>query len=70
MTSSAVPWCISAVWISLTLLTFLAIDPSSIRNWVLVTTMAVVPSLVLLRLWSDGPPQTVAEVLHATEGRR
>jgi hypothetical protein len=70
MTSSAVPWRISAVWISLTLLTFLAIDPSSFRNWVLVTTMAVVPSLVLLRLWSDGPPQTVAEVLHATEGRR
>lgn len=52
------------------LLTFMAIDPWSIRNWVVVTTMAVVPSLVLLRLWSDGPPPTVAEVLHAVEERR
>lgn len=70
MTSSPVPWRISAVWIALMLLTFMAIDPWSVRNWVLVTTMAVVPPLVLLKLWSDGPPQTVAEVLHATEGRR
>lgn len=70
MTSSAVPWRIAAVWISLMLLMFLTIDSSSVRNWVLVTTVAVVPSLVLLRLWSEGPPPTVAEVLHATEGRR
>jgi len=70
MTSSAVPWRISAVWIFLMLLTFMAIDPTSIRNWVVVTTMAVVPSLVLLRLWNDGPSPTVAEVLHAAENRR
>ena len=70
MISSVVPWRIAAVWISLTLLTFLAIDPSSVRNWVMVTTAAVVPTLVLLRLWSDGPPPTVAEVLYAVETRR
>ena len=70
MTSSVVPWRIAAVWISLTLLTFLALDPGSVRNWVMVTTVAVVPTLVLLRLWSDGPAPTVAEVLYAVEDRR
>jgi len=70
MASRYIPWLISAVWISLTLLLFLVIDASSIRNWALVTTVGMVPVLVLLKLWSDGPPQTVAELLRATEDRR
>lgn len=70
MTSSAVPMWISAVWVLLTLLTFLALDASSLRGWVLATTVGVVPPFVLLRLWNNGPPPTVAEVIHATEVRR
>ena len=70
MASSPVPRWISVVWVSLTFLTFLVLDASSFRNWVIVTTIAVVPSVVLLRLWSDGPPPTVAEVLRAAEDRR
>lgn len=65
--SSFVPWCISAVWVSLTLLTFMAADASSVRSFVLMTTIGLVPSFVLLKLWSHGPPPTVAEVLHAAE---
>ncbi|MBI3047523.1 MAG: hypothetical protein HYY76_04360 [Acidobacteria bacterium] len=67
MASFSVPWWISAVWGSLTLLTFLALDASSLRSWVLATTIGIVPPVVLLRLWSSGPPPTVAEVLHTTE---
>lgn len=70
MTSSVIPWRISAVWISLTLLLFLVIDPWSARSWMLVATVAAVPSLILFRLWSDGPPPTVAEVLYTAERRR
>jgi hypothetical protein len=33
-------------------------------------TIGIVPPFVLLRLWSTGPPPTVAEVIHATEVRR
>lgn len=65
--ASSVPWWISAVWVSLTLLTFLALDASSLRSWVLATTIGIVPPFVLLRLWSAGPPSTVAEVLSAAE---
>ena len=67
MSSSYIPWLISAGWASLTLLTFLVLDVSPVHNWVLVTTIAIVPALVLLKLWSDGPPPTIAEVLHETE---
>jgi hypothetical protein len=70
MASSSVPLRISAVWITLTLLTFLALDASFPGSWILATTIAFVPPFVLLRLWSDGPPPTVAEVLHAVEVRR
>jgi hypothetical protein len=35
----------------------------------LVTIVGVVPPLVLLKLW-NGPPPTIAEVLHATELKR
>ncbi|MBI2828481.1 MAG: hypothetical protein HYX77_04320 [Acidobacteria bacterium] len=68
--ASYIPWWISAVWISLTLLTALGVDASSVRSWMLVTTIGIVPVGVLLKLWNDGPPATVAEVLHATELRR
>lgn len=68
--SAYIPWWISAVWMSLTLLTALVADASSARTWMLMTTIGIVPCVVLLRLWNDGPPPTVAEVLHATELRR
>jgi hypothetical protein len=65
MTSSS--WWISAAWVSLSLLLALVADASSVRSWMLVTIVGVIPPLVLLKLWNDGPPPTIAEVLHATE---
>jgi hypothetical protein len=63
-------WWISAAWVSLSLLLALVADASSVRSWMLVTIVGVVPPLVLLKLWNDGPPPTIAEVLHATELKR
>jgi hypothetical protein len=60
-------WWISAVWVSLTLLVALVADASSVRSWMLVTIVGVIPPLVLLKLWNNGPSPTIAEVLHATE---
>jgi hypothetical protein len=31
---------------------------------------AVIPPVVFLSLWNDGPPPTIAEVIRATEDRR
>jgi hypothetical protein len=66
MFSSPSHW-ISAAWVSLTLLAALATGASSAGNWILVTVIGIVPPAVLLTLWGDGPPPTIAEVLHATE---
>jgi hypothetical protein len=63
-------WWISAAWVSLSLLLALVADASSVRSWMLVTIVGVVPPLVLLKLSSDGPPATIAEVLYATELKR
>ena len=70
MTSASAPLWISAIWLSLTLLAALAADVSSIRGWMLVTTLGIVPGFVLLKLWGDGRPRTMAEVLRATEAGR
>jgi hypothetical protein len=67
MASSSIPWWISAVWVSLTLVILLAVDASSIRSWALMATIGIVPVVILFKLWSGGPPPTVAEVLHETE---
>ena len=61
---------ISAVWLSLTVLTALLLGAWSPQSWLLATMVGVVPVGVLLWLWNDGPPPTIAEVLHTTEGRR
>jgi hypothetical protein len=70
MPSPSVFWRISAAWVSLTILMALLNGASSAPGWMLVTIIGVVPPLILLNLWSDGPPPTVAEVLHATELKR
>jgi hypothetical protein len=70
MTSSYVPWWISTVWACLAVLAVFAVDPASGRIWLIGATLVTLPMLALFRLWSDGPPQTVAEVLRATERDR
>ena len=70
MVSFSVPVWISAIWVSLTILTALLLDASSLRGWMLATMVGVIPVGVLLKLWNDGPPATIAEVIHTTEGRR
>ncbi len=64
------PVWISVIWLSLTVLTALVLGASSAQSWLLATMVGVIPVGVLLWLWSDGPPPTIAEVLHTTEGRR
>jgi hypothetical protein len=51
----------------LTLVILLAVGASSIRSWALMATIGIVPVVILFKLWSGGPPPTVAEVLHETE---
>jgi hypothetical protein len=61
---------ISAVWLSLTVLMALILGAESGQGWLLTAMIGVIPIGVLLKLWNEGPPPTIAEVLHTTEGRR
>jgi len=57
------PWLIALGWISVALLTFLAVDASSFRNWLYVTTVALVPPIVLISVWHDKPGRTIGDVM-------
>jgi len=62
--ASRTRWLISLCWIAVALVTFFAVDASSLRSWLYLTTVALVPPIVLFGLWHDGPTtQTIADVM-------
>jgi hypothetical protein len=65
-----VRWSLSALWSSCALLIFMALGASSLVSWMVLVVAAVIPPVVFLCIWNDGPPPTIAEVLRATEERR
>lgn len=60
-------WYLCASWILLVLLTFLAADATSAGSVLLLAVGAIVPPLIMLALWQDGPPLTIAEMLQAVD---
>jgi hypothetical protein len=48
----------------------MALGASSLVSWMVLVVAAVIPPVVFLCLWNDGPPPTIAEVIRATEERR
>jgi hypothetical protein len=52
------------------LVAFAALGDVSPRSVIFLVAAALIPPTVFLALWSDGPPATVAELLHAPEHRR
>jgi hypothetical protein len=57
-------WLLVAVWIAVTLVVFLAIDASSTRSWIYLAAAALLPPIVVIRLWPAPPQQTVDDVIH------
>ena len=51
------------------LVTFAAFGNASPRGLIFLIVAAVIPPSVFLALWNDGPPETVAELLRATDNR-
>jgi hypothetical protein len=63
-------WSLSALWLSGSLLIFMTVGSGSLVSWMALVVAAVIPPVVFLSLWNDGPPPTIAEVLRATEDRK
>jgi hypothetical protein len=57
------PWLMSLCWIAATLLVFFAIGGSSSRAWLYLTTVALVPPIVLNGLWREHSDVTIGEVM-------
>ena len=62
-------WYLAASWISLVLLTFVAVGSSSGSSMLLLAVVGLVPPIILMVLWK-APTPTIAEVLRGTEDRR
>ena len=56
-------WLIALCWIAVALLTFLAVDASSFRSWMYLTTVALVPPIVLIGVRHGNQGQTIADVM-------
>lgn len=57
-------------WVAFTLMLFWATGASSGLSFIVLAIAAVVPPVIMLALWSEGPPQTIAEVLHTVERKK
>jgi hypothetical protein len=57
-------------WIAIALTASWAMGASSAVSLVLVAIASILPPVVMLALWSDGPPPTIAEVLFDVEKYR
>ena len=61
---------LSALWASLALLIFMALGAFSLASWTVLVIAGLIPPMIFLALWNEGPPPTIAELLRATEDRR
>jgi hypothetical protein len=57
-------WLLAAVWIAASLVVFLTIDASSTRSWIYLAAVALLPPIVVIRLWPAQPSQTADDVIH------
>ena len=58
-------WLIAFGWIAVAILTCFAADASSFRNWLYLSTVALVPPIALYGLASDGrSTRTIADIMH------
>ena len=54
-------------WVALALIAAWAMGASSGASLVLLAIAAILPPAVMIALWTNGPPPTIAEVLHEVE---
>jgi hypothetical protein len=51
--------------VPLMVLTFMFVDVWSGRNWIYLIAAGVVPPLVFLRFWNNGPAETLAAIVRS-----
>jgi hypothetical protein len=54
-------------WVAFVLIAAWTMGASSGASLVLLAIVAILPPAVMIALWTNGPPPTIAEVLHEVE---
>ena len=57
-------------WVALVLVAFWATGANSAFSLMLLAVAIIGPPVVMLSLWTEGPPQTVGEILYDAEQKR
>ena len=55
-------WSLIGVWIALTCVTFIAIDSTTARSWLLLLVFGFVPPAMLLWLWNEDRPLLIGSL--------
>jgi hypothetical protein len=63
-------WSLIAIWASLALLTFAMVDASAAGGWFALLAVFAIPPMLLLRLWSGGPPEKAVAISRSTGAPR
>ena len=69
MTRPTTPLLISVGWIGLVLATFVVVEASSLRSWLYLVVIALLPPLLVNRLWNRDPGETRAGLSHITDSK-
>jgi multisubunit Na+/H+ antiporter MnhG subunit len=69
MTRPTTPLLISIGWIGLVLATFVVVEASSLRSWLYLIVIALLPPLLAHRLWNRDPGETGAGLSHITDSK-
>lgn len=62
MSASRWRWSLIGVWFALTSITFIAIDSTAARSWLLLLVFGVVPPAMLLWLWNEDRPLLIGSL--------
>jgi hypothetical protein len=69
MSASRWRWSLMAAWFALACLTFIVLDSTAARSWLLLLAYGVVPPAMLLWLWNEDGPLPV-ESLRRRQSQR
>jgi hypothetical protein len=62
-------WLLAGIWIAASVIVFLVIEASSTRSWIYLAAVALLPPIVVIRLWPAPPQQTIDDVIHGRGAR-
>lgn len=62
-------WSLIGIWLTVTCITFIAIDSMAVRSWLLLLVVGLIPPAMLLWAWNEDRPLPI-ESLHGQRKSR